>query len=144
MREMNASAWVVVAESSRARLFRRAGRVLEELEDFAHPQGRARNRDIDADKGGRSFDSTGRGRHAMERHRDAHRTEVAVFARQIAARLEAGRTANEFERLVLIAPPQFLGELRAALDPDTAALVSHSIDKNLVHATPEDIARHLD
>lgn len=137
------SVWVLVAESARARLFRLQGQTLEELEDFTNPRSRTRSRDINADKGGRSFDSAGQGRHAMEKSKDPHRVEVREFAQRLTDRLERGRAAGEFGRLILIAPPLFLGELRHCLGKALQALVRLSISKNLVQAAPEEIGAYL-
>lgn len=140
---MHDGAWVMVAESSRARLFRRRGAGLEELEDFAHPASRAHARDIVTDKPGRGFASGG-ARHAMDPAHDPHQIEAQTFARQIIERLEAGRVGAEFERLVLIAPPQFLGHLRHAMPEALVATITATVDKNLVHAGAREILACLE
>jgi protein required for attachment to host cells len=53
--------------------------------------------------------------------------------------LEAGRNIGEFEQLVLVAPPDFLGLLRKAISHPTAKLVSREIGKNLTQRKPEQI-----
>jgi hypothetical protein len=50
------------------------------------------------------------------------------FARQLAAKLQHARTENLYERLVLVAPPTFLGLLRSSLDAPTAQLIVGSLD----------------
>ncbi len=140
---MREKTWIVVAESSRARLFARNGSKLDEIETLVHPQGRVRNRDLDSDRPGRTFDSAGPGRHAMNRHNDPKRTEAMNFARQIVERLESARTRGSFTRLVLIAAPEFLGLLRQDMSAPLAGLVTRSIDKNLVQADAGEILEHL-
>jgi protein required for attachment to host cells len=51
-----ATKWVVVAESSRARIFAflQAGLAMEELEGLTHPASRAHERDLISDRPGRS------------------------------------------------------------------------------------------
>ena len=44
---------------------------------------------------------------------------------------------------MLVAEPRFLGMLRAALTPQTAALVSAVVEKDLVHVADHDLAAHL-
>ena len=66
-----------------------------------------------------------------------------AFAKSIADELDAQRRVGELERLVLIAAPRFLGQLRAALSAETTALVALAIDKDLSQASAEDIARQL-
>ena len=67
----------------------------------------------------------------MSRSEGPHERVVADFARELAARLRQARVANTFERLVLVAPPKFLGLLRAQLDDPTSARVVGSLDKDL-------------
>ena len=137
---MNANkTWVLVAEQSRARLFELCNGALTELEDFSHAAARLRNRDLTTDKQGRAFDRGGQGRHAMDPTTDPHRNELRVFARQLIARLETGRSSHAFGRLIFVAPPRFLGELRSAAGADLAAMVARSIEKNLVQAEPAKI-----
>jgi protein required for attachment to host cells len=137
--------WVVVAESSRARLFSVVNRVspLSEVEDFCHVEGRAKDQDMDSDRPGRAFDSMGENRHAMDRSVDAKRHEAEMFAKRIAERLEAGRVEGRYTQLILIAAPEFLGVLRHNLNPGTAKLVSSPIDKNLVQKSETEIRHYL-
>lgn len=137
--------WVVAAESSRARIFRcraLAGPYTE-IETLAHEAGREHSRDLKSDRPGRSVGSHGGQQHAVEPPTDPHRHERAVFAAQIAERLEHGRVQGEFADLVLVAPPAFLGELRAALGTDCSRQVRGSLDKDLVREPVEEIARHV-
>lgn len=138
--------WVVVAESSRARIFEASGRgsELQELSDLVHPASRLKGHELMSDSPGRSFDSKGRGRHAMSQETDVRRNEGKTFADEIANQLEAGRTSGKFGRLVLVAPPEFLGLLRASLGPETAGLVAATVNKNIARLKPEEIRKHLD
>lgn len=137
--------WVVTAESSRARIFTVENRIspLHEVEDISHAEGREREQDIISDRPGRAFDSAGEGRHAMERQVDPKRHEAELFAKRIDERLELARAKGEFEQLVLIAAPEFLGILRKHLSDDTEKLVSRTIDKNLVQKTEAEIRQYV-
>jgi protein required for attachment to host cells len=68
---------------------------------------------------------------------------AAGFARELAARLRAARLERQFETLVLVAGPAFLGHLRAALDEHTAASVKASLDKDLGDLPAHDLIEHL-
>jgi protein required for attachment to host cells len=96
---------------------------LQEVEDLVHGAARTRARDLSADRPGRSFDSHGQGRHAMEPETDAKRHEAEVFAKQVADRIERARIEDEFDELVLIAAPEFLGLLRKSLSTTTDGLL---------------------
>lgn len=137
--------WVIAAESSRARVFSAENRVspLHEIEDFAHVEGRSRDQDLVSDKSGRGFDGTLEGRHGMEKQADAKHHEAVSFAKRIAERCELARAKGEFEQLVLIAAPEFLGILRQQLSTHTLRLVSQTIDKNLVQKTASDIRGYV-
>ena len=138
--------WLVVAESARAKIYTQAvaGASLEEVEDLAHSASRLHDRDLVSDGPGRSFDSAGQGRHAMEPGVQPQRHEAEVFARQIAARLKAASAGGEFEELVIAAPPKFLGLLREHLGSTTQAKLTQTIDKNLIRSTPAELVRHLE
>ncbi|HEX6319867.1 MAG TPA: host attachment protein [Burkholderiales bacterium] len=137
--------WIVVADSSACRLFEVSAPAgpLQELEALSHPEGRLREQDLVSDLPGRTFDSQGAGRHAKEVEVSPKKHEAIVFAGRIAERLEAGRTGNAFDKLALIAPPEFLGLLRDKLNPQLRALVLHEVDKNVSRLDPAAIRARL-
>jgi protein required for attachment to host cells len=137
--------WVVVADSARARLFRAAGNraPLEEQTDLLLPDALLREQDLVSDRPGRAFDSAGAGRHAMEPRTSAKEVESRRFAARIADLLEAERQAGAYGRLVLVAPPAFLGYLRVALGDEVRALVSSELNKDLLRMDAGAIREHL-
>ena len=60
--------WVVVADSSAARIFVAGSptSALQEIESYAHAEGRAHERDFRTDEPGTSHDSAGYAKHGME------------------------------------------------------------------------------
>jgi protein required for attachment to host cells len=96
-----------------------------------------------ADRPGRTFDSAGHGRHAMEPPTDPKRVEQHAFFTEVAERLEAAARGGKFDRLVLVAEPRALGELRRLLAPAVAAKVSAELDKDLTHLPPAEIGERL-
>jgi protein required for attachment to host cells len=140
--------WVIVADAARARFFQlgvdgNGARTLEEFDVMVSPRGRLHEGDLTADRPGRAFDSRGRGRHAMEPAHTAKEHEAQEFARELAAHVEDARIAGFVDKLVLIAPPRFLGQLRSSLCAQALELVVHSIDKELSTASCEEVASHL-
>lgn len=133
--------WLVVADRSRGRIFSlpSARGALSELEDLVHPESRAHERDLRTDRPGRRFGGYG----ALGKSNTAHDQEALEFARELATRLDAGRTGGEFERLILVAPPDFLGLLRKALNAQTAKLVDREITKNFAQLKADEIRQHL-
>jgi protein required for attachment to host cells len=138
-------AWILVADSARARIFAAAKPMapLEEVEDMAHPEARRHEQELTTDVPGRAFDSAGSGRHAMGGDEPAKRHEIETFARQVAERLSRAASGNEFQHLLLVAPPAFLGVLRDAVDDGTRERVRFELDKNLVWHDAAQIRAHL-
>lgn len=137
--------WVLVAEASRAKLFTSEGgrHPLQELEDFIHAEGRMHEQELGSDQPGRAFDSAGRGRHAMEQKTSLHRQAETAFARQLNEVLLAGQRDGRYQRLCLVAPPEFLGLLRESLDETVRRRVIFELDKNLTQHSAPDIREHL-
>ncbi len=135
--------WVVAAESSRARIFMAESRVkpMQELEGLAHPMSRAKVLDINSDDAGKTFDRMGQGMHDMEKEVDPKKHEADLFAKEIADKLQKARATGEFEALVLVAAPEFLGMLRKHLDPNTLKSVERTVSKNLVRGDEEQIRK---
>jgi protein required for attachment to host cells len=80
----------------------------------------------------------------MSQEHEAAEQVSLMFARHLCDKLEKARAENRFGKLVLVAEPRLLGELRGALDKPTAALVSATLDKDLAGVDNRDIPKHLD
>lgn len=137
--------WVVVAESSHARIFHcsKEGAALEEETALVHPESRLHAQDIHSDLPGRAFDSGGEGRHAMSPDTDPKRHEAEVFARELIAHIENARSTSKFDQLILAASPAFLGLLRERMSSALRQRVIHTLSKNLVHENDAVITRQL-
>ena len=137
--------WVLVAESSRARIFSttKTNGPLTEVEILEHPQSRQHEQTLTTDLPGRDYDAAGLGRHAMVNSSEPKQQEAIVFARQIASVLDKNRKNNQYDQLVLMAPPGFLGILRDQLNDNIIKMIVHEQNNNLVQHTAEDIREHL-
>lgn len=135
--------WLVAADSSRARIcaLDAYSNIDREIEDFVQTASRLRGADLSSDRQGRSFDSAGEGRHAMEAKQAARVGPVQEFARILAERLERGCRGGEFNELLIAAPPRFLGMIRKELGAETAARVTLEIPKNLVRADSQGLRK---
>lgn len=138
--------WILVANRANARLFESngPGKGPQLIKDIPHPEGRLTDHELGSDRPGRSFDSHGQGRHAMSKEHDNTEQTAIRFAKQLSTLLEEGRSRNQFAKLVLVAEPRFLGQLRESLSPSTAALVAASLDKDLHAVEGRDLPRHLE
>ena len=124
--------WIIVAGASSAQLFEteNKGADLKKIREFDHPQSRKKTKDLTTDRPGRSFDSMGLGRHAEERG-DPHFHEQTVFAQQLILFLNKARTNNEFDNLIIVAAPTFLGELRQSMSNPLKKCVTKEVNKDL-------------
>lgn len=137
--------WFLVADSSRARLYEveKRNAPFVEVEVFEHPEGRLHEGDLVSDRPGSDGGSLGQGRRVLDDKVSAREQEDIRFATQLAERLEAARKAGDLDRLVLVAPPAFLGLLRDKLGKEVMARVSNQVDKNLVQQPPEVLREYL-
>jgi len=137
--------WILVADSSRARFFVLESRIepLRELDGMVHLEGRMRDQDEVSDRQGGIAGGHGEGDHTFEAPTDLKHHEAEVFAKQITEKLEHGRVNHEFNKLILVAPPAFLGALRLALNEQTSKLITSSLDKNLVAEDEAVIRGHI-
>ncbi len=139
------SVWMIVGNSNRVRLF--AGRYLrgqfEEIKTFVHPEARLKQQQLESDSPGRTFDSFGKSRHSKGHKVDAKKQQRIDFALEVADHLDKSRAKNNFSQLILIASPEFMGELRNKLSEQTIACVEMSIDKDLTAKSAEEIQRHI-
>lgn len=137
--------WILVADAGRARAFERlehdAPLAGVESFDLEHPMEKTSEAARDALP--RTYDSVGPGRHAITPKTDPHRADKAAFARTLADRLDAAAQQGLFDDLVLVAPPQMMGDLRAALPDAVKSRVRHELTQDLTHASPQEIAQHL-
>ena len=137
--------WIVVGDASRARIFETDSVTdeLEEVGNLVHPASRLHRRDIDSDAPGRSYHSTTSERHAFSLGRDPKEQTAIDFAKEVAAHLEKGRLEARFQHLVLVAPPAFLGRLRAEFKHPLADCVTREIAKELSHLKTHELHLHL-
>jgi protein required for attachment to host cells len=109
------------------------------------------DRDFKSDRPGRVFDhaaTSGHRRGSVAHHatggeRTPRRHEAELFARQIARELAQAQQDQRFERLVLVAAPQFLGILRSVLPKAVSARVVREVPKDLLHEPENTVREHL-
>lgn len=130
---MTATTWILAADGNQARLLKgvnlmKDGKQSPEQEIFRWEPKKVQ--DIMADKPGRSHSSVGPGRSAMEYSSDPVREEQQKFTAEVASRLDDYAAEGAFDRLVVCAAPQTLGDLRNKLSEKTRTLTTAEIDKN--------------
>jgi protein required for attachment to host cells len=137
--------WILVADGKRARILSNdgPGRGLASVAGGERSIELKPTREMVSDKPGRAFESATSAHHAVEPKIDWHRFEKTKFARGMARLLDEAGAKGKYDRLVLVAPPRTLGDLRAALAEPTRARVEAEIDKDLTHESIHELTRHL-
>lgn len=129
------SFWIVVADESRVIVYAKdlSSDPLQELFSLENPVAREKMGDLISDRGGRSFDSHGKGRHTMSKEKsDPKQQASAAFAKDIAGRVSGAINDGSCRSFALIAAPRFLGALRDALETAGNATPVVAIDKQVV------------
>lgn len=143
---------IVLANQSEARFYE-IGHPHDSLQlvgRLTDANARLHDRDFKSDRPGRVFDhaaASGHRRGAVPHHstggeRTPRKHEAALFARCIARELEAAHAKQDFDRLVLMAGPAFLGILRSVLPKAVSALVVSEVPKDLLHETESAVRAH--
>ena len=116
--------WILVADGSHARLFHSAEPT--QPWQLVRSLGREHSREK-TDRGGA--------------HEDVGEHD---FARLVAGELETKRQEGGFERLVLVASPKFLGQLRGELSASLATCVIRSQHTDYTGMSDAELAKHVD
>ena len=113
--------WILVGDGSHARLF--------QSDDATKPWHLVR---------------TLQREHSREKTGDSHEDAGEHgFARHLVGELETARQAGSFRRLVLVAPPKFLGQVRGELKAPLAACVVDSVDADYTQMAAADLPKHV-
>ena len=126
---------VVVADEYRVIFYARDTRTgpIRKLRTFTNETARKKTGELLSDRGGRSFDSHGQGRHTMGNDRDAPLQQVArTFAKGIVDLIAAEFRNGTCRGYAVIAAPRFLGMLRQEFETTVKEGPYASVDKDVV------------
>jgi protein required for attachment to host cells len=109
--------WFVVADAGRAEALvkRRGESGYDSVRSWENPAAHLKAHEMGEDKPGRAFESTGTRRSAMEPRETPKDAVEHGFARELAEALDAAVAGGEVQRIVLIAAPRLLGDMRGLL-----------------------------
>jgi protein required for attachment to host cells len=135
--------WIIAADSSRARILQVTDRDehLDEIDDLLNPEGRVHDRELISDAHPRFHGTSGPGSDREETSATQHATEL--FAKRVGEYLDKARSAHRYDRLHLVAPPKFLGQLRKELDKEVQKLVAEELPKDLSWLRRQDLEERL-
>ncbi len=138
--------WIVITDGAKARIVtnRGPGLNLSVDQEYESLAARQKEEDLVSDRKGRTFDSSGEGRHAMEPRTSPKQVEKNKFVQSIIEQVRKGGRENAFDRLVLIAAPTVMGQLRKALSGEFGERITHEIAKDLTNVAIHDLPSHLE
>jgi protein required for attachment to host cells len=134
--------WIVVADGTRGFILtnKGIGKGLKKIGFLDSEEGRKHSREMVSDKPGRTFTHDG-GHAAMEPHTEPQRYAKFTFAQSVAKML--ARMQKKFDRLILVAPPKTLGDLRNALDKHIQEKIIGELHKDLTYLSAHDLPKQL-
>ncbi len=118
---------------------------------LSDPLAHLHDRDLKSDRPGQFSDHAplaGGRRGATAHHgtggeRSPRKHEAVLFAGRIAEQLEHARRNAEFDRLVVMAAPAFLGLLRKAMPSSVQSHVAAEVGKDLVNEPEASVRAHI-
>lgn len=126
--------WVVIADGEKALFLRNEGdaanpnlEVFREMEQNNPP-----TREQGTDRPGRLHDA-GPGHRSGVEDTDWQQLGKERFAKEIAARLYKYAHAGRFDKLVLVAPPSVLGDMRKEFHPEVTERIVEEVPKTLTN-----------
>jgi protein required for attachment to host cells len=132
--------FVVVADGKKMLFFRNEGdaEFLKLEVERKREQELLADRDLKTSEAGRTFDASGgAGRSAYE-DTDFHQLEEDRFAAETAELLKKRALRNDYQSLIIVAPPKTLGELRRHYHKEVEKRLTAEIAKDLTgHPVPE-------
>ena len=134
--------FVVVADGKKMLFFRNEGdaEFLKLEVERKREQDNPATRDQKTAEAGRTFPSSGPGHHAYS-ETDFHQLEEDRFAAETAELLKQRALRNDFDSLIVVAPPRTLGELRKHYHKEVEKRLSGEIAKDLTGHPVEEIEK---
>ena len=142
MAKLEEDTWVLVADGAKALFLRNETEaenphlVVVRKEEQDNPATRQQGTDAP----GRRPD-TGTGQRSAMEDTDWHRLAEDRFADDLAGKLYDMAQSDRFERIVLVAAPKVLGEMRHKLHPEVIARVVGEVHKTLTNHPVDEIER---
>lgn len=138
--------WIVIADGRQAKVLESHGpnSTLVPVDDMVFAKELPADREIQRDRPGRSFESSGPTRHAMENRTSPHRELKRELAGEVIDKLDSSLREGRFDRIALVAPPTVLGDLRDALSESLRAKLVAELAKDLTKVPPQELPHRLE
>ncbi len=134
----------VIADGGRARFVERDEEgAFRTIASFVSSEIHERSHDLGTDRPARVKESSNAARHAVQPRRDLHSAAKEDFVKHVAGEIDGEQERGRFDRLVLVAPPRVLTELKEKLSKTMAKLVADGLQKDLTKVPDHELAAHL-
>lgn len=136
--------WVVLTNTNLYRIyqFEKGSEQLSLLKEISHPESKSKSSDLGADRPGH-YGTSSNTRGAYSPHATPKEDEIDKFLRMLADELEAGRTNNHYEGLILISPPKVNGTLAKHLNKNVEQLIIKDIKKDHTHFAIHELKKFM-
>lgn len=136
--------WVLIGDGKKALLLHNEGDadLLNLRRLSVRTQESAPTAEQGSDRPGRSFSSTTPGRSSYETT-DWHELDETQFAVRVADEINRAAHAHQFKRLIVVAPPKILGELRREFSGEAQKKIAAEINKDLTKHSLSEIEKLL-
>lgn len=134
--------WFIIADGGRARFIERDEQgAYRTISSFVSTELKASSRDLATERPGRVHESATTARHATEPKTDPKEAAKEDFVRYVADQVQSEQ--ENFDDLVLVAPPRVLGQLREMLAKSVADAVTWDLAKDLTKVPDHELSEHL-
>lgn len=141
----NNDIWILTADRRRARIFstdRPHSQTLTEIETFFQPDSAFQEHELVEPRPGRNRNAFG-GRHGLDSRSSEREKSVKSFVRDLVDRLEKDYHHGRYSKLILVAAPDMLGEIRNHLSSNLKQSITYELDKDLTTLRPDELRGHL-
>jgi len=126
--------WIVVADREKAHIYRKTPHKIERIADAAAGHNKSHPEDAGA---------KGALRHGYDMRSEKRHHNDSAFLQKLGTWLDQAAAEKAFDRLVLVAPPHTLGDLRTLLGKKAQACLLTEVDKDWIKLSEKEIEVHL-
>ncbi len=144
---VNNDTWVLIADGSRGRLYSvlQKGAPWTLIKEYTHPASRVSEGGLTDSPPGRTHGSVAGGaRSSMESKTSPKEVQLEHFAHELSGALTEGHGKQAYNRIVLVAPPHFLGLLRKTITDTVSKLIVGALNKDYMHLSEKDMRVHVE
>lgn len=136
--------WIVTANTNDCCIYEYHDNGLKLIKEISHPENKLKESELSSDKPGRYnlSNSTGGGG-AYSPHTDIEDVQDNNFAREVARELNEARNKNNYKELVIVMPAQIEGLFLNHLNNNVKELITHTIQKNIMHLSEKELLDYL-